>query len=89
MDIKKVSSLARLKLSAEEEAKIQKQLEMVCKHFEEIAQVDVTDIEPLVTPSEIEQNMREDQVEPWDGKEQALEAAPEVAGQLFKVPPVV
>lgn len=89
IDVKKVANLARLTLSAEEEAKYQKQLGAVFKYFEEIAQIPTDGVEPLTTPTEIEQHWREDVVKDVLTPEEALQNAPEKSGQLFKVPPVV
>jgi aspartyl-tRNA(Asn)/glutamyl-tRNA(Gln) amidotransferase subunit C len=89
IDVKKVATLARLTLSAEEEAKYQKQLTAVFKYFEEIAQIPTDGIEPLTTPTDIEQHWRADEISDVLSTEDALRNAPEKSGQLFKVPPVV
>jgi aspartyl-tRNA(Asn)/glutamyl-tRNA(Gln) amidotransferase subunit C len=89
IDVKKVATLARLTLTAEEETKYQKQLSAVFKYFEEIALIKTDGVEPLVTPSEIEQHWRDDAVKDVLPSEAALQNAPEKSGHLFKVPPVV
>ena len=89
IDVKKVAGLARLKLTPEEEVLLQKQMNDIIKHFEEIENIDTKAVEPLVTPSEIEPHLRVDGVVPWEGSELALSNAPEKSGNLFKVPPVV
>lgn len=89
IDVKHVAKLARLEISADEEKKYQEQLSGIFKYFEEIATVDTSKVEPLITPSEIEQVFRADQAEVSLTTEQALSNAPEKTGNLFRVPPVV
>jgi aspartyl-tRNA(Asn)/glutamyl-tRNA(Gln) amidotransferase subunit C len=89
IDVKKVAKLARLKISAEDEELYQSQLSAIFKYFEEVSNINTEGIEPLITPSEIEQVWREDKVERGLSSEQALQNAPEKLGHLFRVPPVV
>lgn len=89
IDVKKVANLARLTLTEEEEIRYQKQLSAIFKYFEEIAQINTDGVEPLVTPTEMEQHWREDKVTDPLPVEKALANAPEKSGNLFKVPPVV
>lgn len=89
IDVKKVAHLARLEISSAEEETYQNQLNDIMKYFEEIAQVETTDVVPLVTPSEIALVFREDKAEVVHSVEDALKNAPERMGNLFKVPPVV
>lgn len=85
----KVANLARLALSAEELVKITDKLTLVLSHFEKIAEVDTSNIEPLVTPIDVTQVLRSDAVEQELGPEQILANAPARQGNLFKVPPVL
>jgi aspartyl-tRNA(Asn)/glutamyl-tRNA(Gln) amidotransferase subunit C len=89
IDVKKVGELARLHIQPEDEAKYQTQLSAIFKYFEDVAQIDTNGIEPLVTPSEIEQVWRADEKKTELTTEEALANAPEKSGQLFRVPPVV
>lgn len=89
IDVKKVASLARLAITESEELLFQKQLSSIMSHFEEISAIDTQNIEPLVTPSEIEVIYRNDEKEIHVSVEEALMNAPERSGNLFKVPPVV
>lgn len=84
-----VAHLARLKISDEEAESIAQQLSKVLGHFEEISKIDTKGIEPLVTPSEIESYWRPDQFEKEFSAEEMVSNAPDRAGQLFRVPPVV
>jgi len=86
--VEKVSHLARLKLSEDEMKAFSNQLSAVLENFEQLAKVDTTGVEPLVTPSEISPHLRPDVADTTDG-EKILSNAPEKSGRLFKVPPVV
>lgn len=87
--MKKVAQLARLQISPAEETMYQNQLSAIFKYFEEVSLINTDGIEPLVTPSEIEQVWREDKVVAIMNPEQSLANAPEKSGNLFRVPPVV
>ncbi|OFZ13779.1 MAG: hypothetical protein A2Z20_05910 [Bdellovibrionales bacterium RBG_16_40_8] len=89
MDIKKVAQLARLHISDTEEKTYKEQMEEILRYFSELSSVETNKVEPLVTPSEIEQIFREDKREVLQTIEEALQNAPERMGNLFKVPPVV
>lgn len=86
--VQKVAQLSRLKLTDQELAAIQTQLSAVLENFEQIAQVNTEGVRPLVTPTDMPQTLRPDVVETFDS-EKILANAPEKAGRLFKVPPVV
>ncbi len=88
-EVERVAHLARLSLSLEETQLLSQQLSSVLKHFEQVAKIDTTGIEPLVTPSDIIEHWREDRVETWGSSTEAIANAPEAVGHLFKVPPVV
>jgi aspartyl-tRNA(Asn)/glutamyl-tRNA(Gln) amidotransferase subunit C len=88
-DVARVAQLARLSLSSEETQLLAQQLSSVLKHFEKVSQVNTQGVEPLITPTDIEEFWREDKVEKWESVEAAVSNAPETVGNLFKVPPVV
>lgn len=88
-DMEKVAQLARLKVEAKELSLYQQQFNAILGYFEQISKVKTDGVEPLVTPSDMGQNLRPDESEKWLGAEAALSNAPERTGNLFKVPPVV
>ena len=88
-DLKKVAQLARLKLSDEELSVYPQQFAAILEYFETISKVDTKDVEPLVTPTDMAQFLREDEIKAWPDADKAMANAPEVSGNLFKVPPVV
>jgi aspartyl-tRNA(Asn)/glutamyl-tRNA(Gln) amidotransferase subunit C len=87
--IEHIAKLARLKVNPEDAAEYGEQLTKVLTHFQQISNLDTTNIEPLVTPVEIEFFAREDVVKQENTTEEMLQNAPDKAGNLFKVPPVV
>lgn len=89
IDVKKIATLARLELSDEEANEFQQQLSSIFDYFEEISDISTENIEPLVTPTQMEQHLRADKSLNMLQTEEALKNAPEKSGNLFKVPPVV
>lgn len=89
IDVKKVAQLARLKISEKEEPHYQQQMTAVLKYFSEVAEIDTQNVEPLVTPSDIELVFREDKAAVEITVEEVIKNAPDHVGNLFKVPPVV
>ncbi len=89
IDVRKVASLARLTMTDEELDQNQKKMTAILEHFEKIRAINTDNVEPLVTPSEIEFIFREDNVVQEIKPEDALRNAPESMGSLFRVPPVV
>jgi aspartyl-tRNA(Asn)/glutamyl-tRNA(Gln) amidotransferase subunit C len=84
-----IAKLARLYITDEEAKLYGEQLSKVLGQFEQISKVDTTQIEPLVTPTDIESFWREDQVKKELSAEEIVENAPQKTGNLFTVPPVV
>jgi len=89
IDVKKIAQLARLSITTEEEKLYQDQMPSIFKHFEDIAEIDTTNVEPLVTPTDMKLVYRHDKKEVLQSAEEAMANAPEKSGNLFKVPPVV
>jgi len=89
-EVARVAHLARLSLNPDEITKLAQQLSSVLKHFEHVSKINTEGVEPMVTPSDIEEFWREDRVAQVAGaSEAAMLNAPESVGNLFKVPPVV
>lgn len=88
-----IAKLARLKISTDEAAYYGDQLAKVLSHFDQISKIDTTNIEPLVSPLEIDffndDSFRKDIDQSFFTAEEMLENAPDKMGNLFKVPPVV
>ena len=87
--IKHISKLARLSLNDQESSQISEQLTNILKHFEEISKLDTIGIVPMVTPSEVAFHLRKDEVVQEVMADKLVANAPDRAGKLFRVPPVV
>lgn len=88
-DVKKTAGLARLNLCDAELEQYESQLQSALQYFEAIQDVSTENVEPMYSPSLEPVELREDKVEPFDRKDEALKNAPELQGNLFRVPPVV
>lgn len=88
-EVKRVAHLARLSLTPEESASLAKQLSTVLGHFEKVSKVPTDGVEPLVTPTDMDEVWRDDRAQSWESPEVAMANAPSAQGNLFKVPPVV
>lgn len=87
--IQHIAKLAKLKITDEDATTYGDQLSKVLSHFQKIESINTKGIEPLTTPTEIEFFSREDVVKKENAAEEMVANAPEKAGNLFKVPPVV
>lgn len=85
----KISHLARLQLKENEIEAYTQQLNTTLENFNQIANLDTANIEPLLNPSEITPHLRSDIAARGVGAEKLLGNAPDKSGNLFKVPPVV
>ena len=86
--VEHVAQLARLSLTDEERRLFARQLEDILAWADSLQALDTSDVPPMSRPREAEA-LRED--EPRDGldRQAALEAAPEAADGLFRVPRVI
>jgi len=89
IDVKYVSDLARLRLSEEEAATFQSQLENIVKYVEKISEVDVDGIEPMMHGRKLVNAFREDVVRPSLDTQTALGNAPQRVGDEFLLPKIV
>ena len=89
IDIKYVAHLARLALTAEEEAKLGAQLSSILHYVEKLKEVDITGVEPTAHAFPLINVTRPDEVQPSMDHEQALRNAPAEANGLFLVPKIV
>ena len=88
-DVEKIADLARLKIGVNEKEKMTGQLNMILQYMEKLNELDTRGVEPLAHTQELVNVFREDEVRPSLPVEQALENAPDRAGNYFKVPKVI
>ena len=89
VDVKYVAHLARISLTAEEEAKFGAQLKNILGYIEKLNQLDVSQIEPTAHAVPLVNVFRKDEVRPSLSNEDALRNAPAKANGLFVVPKIV
>ncbi|MGE3973602.1 MAG: Asp-tRNA(Asn)/Glu-tRNA(Gln) amidotransferase subunit GatC [Bdellovibrionales bacterium] len=75
-DVQHIANLAKLQLSDKEVEAYADQMARILKYFEELKKLNTEGAEPLITASDIEYWMREDEVHPGLGAEGSLKNAP-------------
>jgi aspartyl-tRNA(Asn)/glutamyl-tRNA(Gln) amidotransferase subunit C len=92
-DVSRIAHLARLELSAAEQASLLTQLNGFFTIVEQMSAVDTTGVEPLYTPlsavQEVSLRLRDDAVSETDARTLNQRSAPAVEDGLFLVPKVI
>ena len=90
---KKVAALARLELTSAEVELYTAQIEKTLSYIDQLSEVDVSGVEPMIHPHSQELLKREDKartpMRTVDDQPAVLEHAPEVLYGGFKVPPIL
>ena len=89
IDVKYVSQLARIALTAEEEKKLGAQLGNILGYIEKLRELDVTNIEPTAHAVPLVNITRADETQASLSQIEALRNAPRHANGLFIVPKIV
>lgn len=89
LDVRYVADLVRLRLTDEEIAEFQPQLDQVLAYIEQLNEVDVEGIEPTAHASAVYNVFRADEARGSFTQEQATANAPHSGSGLFMVPKVV
>lgn len=87
--VEHVALLSRLAVSEEEKARAAKELSKIFGYVEQLAEVDVTGVEPCAHPLPQKNKFRPDEVMPGLPNDAALANAPEKEDVYFKVPQIV
>jgi aspartyl-tRNA(Asn)/glutamyl-tRNA(Gln) amidotransferase subunit C len=87
--IHKVALLARLALTPEEEAQYTTQLGSILDYFEQLSELDVTDVEPTTRAIDMSNITRVDELKVWGDRDAILDNAPDQDGDFFKVPKIM
>jgi aspartyl-tRNA(Asn)/glutamyl-tRNA(Gln) amidotransferase subunit C len=87
--VHKVAHLARLELNAEEEERFTTQLSSILEYFEQLSELDTTDVEPTARAIDVTNVTRPDALQSYGDREQILDRAPEREGEFFKVPQIM
>ncbi len=86
--VRKVALLARLELTPAEEAQFTTQLGSILDYFEQIGELDVTDVEPTTRAIDVNNVTRADELQPDLEREAILRSAPAQEGDFFRVPKI-
>jgi aspartyl-tRNA(Asn)/glutamyl-tRNA(Gln) amidotransferase subunit C len=90
IDISYVAYLARLQLTEVEAARFSAQLKDILKYVEKLNELDVTNVEPILTRvAGLSNVLRKDEVQPSIASADVLRNAPQQARSLFIVPKIV
>jgi len=88
-EVRHVAGLARLSLSAEEEALMRTQLSAILDAVAELARVDTSKVEPTSHAAGEVAPWRSDEVQPSFSAERSLGNAPARVGTSFAVPRII
>jgi aspartyl-tRNA(Asn)/glutamyl-tRNA(Gln) amidotransferase subunit C len=96
-DVRRVAELANLELTAEEEPRMQRDLNSILGHIAELNQLNTSDVPPMAQVGEVlggevylhGETLRADAVQPSIDRAQVMASAPETDGRFFKVPKVI
>ncbi len=87
-DIKYFAKLARVKLTSEEEDKFSDDLGKILNHFNELQELDTSDVKPMTGGTELRNVFREDEAREERLGRTGVEQFPEVKGDFLSVPKV-
>ena len=88
-DVKKIAHLARLNLSEEAATSYTSQLSKILEFVNQMNQANTAHIEPLASPLELLQRLRNDQVTETNQREKIQAVAPLTQAGLYLVPKVI
>ena len=88
-DVEHVAQLARLSLDEDEVERFTRELGVILEHAEDIAALDLDDVEPTAHPLPLENVVRPDEVQPPLSRDEVLAQAPAVEDGRFRVPRIL
>ena len=94
-DVRRVAELANLELTAEEEVRMQRDLNAILDYVAQLNELDTAAVAPMAQVSEVlggelvNAALREDRIVPSLDRQRVMAGAPETDGVFFKVPKVI
>jgi aspartyl-tRNA(Asn)/glutamyl-tRNA(Gln) amidotransferase subunit C len=96
-EVRRVAELANLQLTAEEEPRMQRDLNAILEYVGQLSEVNTDDVQPMAQvgdllgawSGEAGESLRTDAVRPSIDRKAVMAAAPETDGRFFKVPKVI
>lgn len=90
IDVNSIAKLAKLKMNEAQMKDFEAQFEKILEYFSKLQAVKTEGVEPLVTPFETYQNLRDDEVINYDSyASEVIKSSEFTKDRLFVVPPVV
>jgi aspartyl-tRNA(Asn)/glutamyl-tRNA(Gln) amidotransferase subunit C len=87
--VARIASLARIKVTEEEQTRLAGELTQILTWIEQLSEVDTADVEPMASVVHMKLPMREDLVNDGNIRDKLLANAPQQARGFFAVPKVV
>ena len=87
--VKKVAHLARLEITPQEEVELEGSLNTILDYFEQLEELDTTNVPPTTRAIDISNITRIDQLTPWVDRDDLLGEAPDQDGDFYKVPQIM
>ncbi len=87
--VRHVARLARLEMSADDEARLQADMSSILAYVEKLNELDTTDVPPTAQVGEAGTPIRDDAVTNHPAPEEMLANAPARQGGFFKVPRII
>ena len=96
-DVRRVAELANLELTAEEEPRMQRDLNAILEHIAQLNELETSDVPAMAQVGQMltgavdaaGESLRADAVRPSLDRTAVMAAAPETDGRFFKVPKVI
>jgi aspartyl-tRNA(Asn)/glutamyl-tRNA(Gln) amidotransferase subunit C len=96
-DVRRVAELANLELTAEEEPRMQRDLNSILEYIDQLNELQANDVPPMAQVDEVlgrtilsrGESLRPDRVQPSLDRAAVMATAPESDGRFFKVPKVI
>lgn len=87
--VRKVANLARLEITTDEEEQLTAQLSSILEYFEQLSELDTTDVPPTTRAIDVSNVTRADELQPYPDRDALLGEAPDQDGDFFKVPQIL
>lgn len=88
-DVRHVARLARLALSPDDEARMQRELDAILSYIDKLRALDTEGVEPTSHAVPLVNAMRDDEPRPSFPQAEMLANAPDPAGERFRVPRII
>ncbi|HEY9646428.1 MAG TPA: Asp-tRNA(Asn)/Glu-tRNA(Gln) amidotransferase subunit GatC [Chroococcidiopsis sp.] len=87
--VQKVAHLARLELTPKEEEQLTTQLSSILDYFEQLSELDTSNVNPTTRAIDVSNVTRPDALQPFANREAILDSAPDREEEFFKVPQIL